>query len=175
MSRIDLRTAEERMKAARDRLTVAAGWVQAMARVAAGDDADVDSELPAFSRRAFVEQLELARMRGVRACCGVVRLPGAGPALLREVCHLLYENTRRSDIIARVDADVFGLILHQAPTGGGRCALRRLDSLLRGILPGDEADVIALRELRHAVLPVRAAATAGALLAELLAMLHRPA
>ena len=142
-----------RLKEARMRLTLASGWVQALARLADLPEEDLDAELPALSAHAFAATMERLRRERIGASAGVLHLPGASPSLMREACHLLHENTRKTDHIARVAPDAFGLIFPRTPQSGCHAALFRLANLLKGILPADVEDLQALDALQAYPLP----------------------
>ncbi len=142
-----------RLKEARMRLTLASGWVQALARLASLPEEDLDAELPALSARAFARTIAALRGKGIGVSAGVLHMPGASLSLMREACHLLHENTRKTDHIARLAPDALGLIFPHTSQTGCHAALFRLANLLKGILPADVEDLHALNALQAYPLP----------------------
>ncbi len=142
-----------RLKEARMRLTLASGWVQGLARLADLPEQDLDADLPALSALAYVNTIAGLRRKGKGISAGVLHLPGASLPLMREACHLLHENTRKTDHIARVAPDALGLIFPHTPQPGCHAALFRLANLLKGILPADVEDIRALDSLQAFPLP----------------------
>lgn len=135
------------------RLILASNWVQAMARLAGLPEDDLDPELPALSQEAFLRTIDQLRGKGRGVSVGVLRLPGASRSLMREGCHLLHENMRKSDFIARIAPDAFGLILPDTPHTGCHAALFRLANLLKGIIPAETEDIRALENLQAIPVP----------------------
>ncbi len=108
----------------------------------AEDMADQDPLVPALNRRAFERELE-RMMSYVKRYGGTASLiyidldhfkevndvhgHAAGDAVLHAVVDLLLENTRQSDLVARIGGDEFAVLLMQTPVD---VAITKAESLL---------------------------------------------
>lgn len=111
----------------------------------AEDMADQDPLVPALNRRAFERELQ-RMMSYVKRYGGTASLVyidldhfkeindrhghAAGDAVLRGVAGILAENTRESDVVARIGGDEFAVLLMQTPPDAARAKAEALLALI---------------------------------------------
>ena len=112
----------------------------------AEDMADKDPLVPALNRRAFERELErmMSYVRRYGGSASLIYLDlddfkaindvyghAAGDAVLHGVVDLLLENTRQSDLVARIGGDEFAVLLMQTPIDVARTKADSLLDLIR--------------------------------------------
>jgi diguanylate cyclase (GGDEF)-like protein/PAS domain S-box-containing protein len=109
--------------------------------------ASTDSLTALWNRRAFLEQLDIRLEQAVRSARTLSVLIVdidhfkpyndefghlAGDEILQRAARLLRERTRRSDFLARIGGEEFGVILHEADRGGAVRAAEYLRAAVDG-------------------------------------------